>query len=87
MTDNEKIELTNKLVADALLNEKNVGEALLSFGIEPRDKAKWLRDSTYKGLSKDVYVCSACLHWQSVKKHAPMYMRYCPHCGARMGGE
>ena len=84
MTDGEKTELINKLVAHALLNNMNIGEALLSCGIEPRDKAKWLRDASYTGVSKDIYICSACLHWQSVKKHKPMYMRYCPHCGARM---
>ena len=90
MTENEKLELMNGIVADALLNGQNVGELLLSNGVEPKATGKWLKDGTYHGLSKEIYICSSCLHWQSVrrsKKEQIAYMKYCPYCGAKMTKE
>lgn len=62
-------------------------EYLCRHGAEPREQAKWIKDETYTGNNKDIYACSRCLHWQSVKKMQKeqiMFMKYCPFCGARM---
>ena len=87
MNDREKIERMGELVGEAIQLGKPIGEFLFENGVEPRERAKWMRDNSYKGSSKDIFICSGCLRWQSVKKLKPdqmMYMKYCPFCGARM---
>ena len=39
---------------------------------------RWLKDGGYKGKCKDVYICSECGRWQTVRKGARklIYMRY-----------
>ena len=82
-----KLEELRELLKKA--DKQELAEYLIDHGAEVRKHASWLRDDGYKGTSKEVYVCSLCGHWQSVKKVQPgqkMYMRYCPFCGARMDG-
>lgn len=61
-------------------------EYLLQNGVEWREAGEWIPDETYEGKHRVIYVCSRCLHWQSVaKSHVQkMYMNYCPFCGAKM---
>ena len=62
-------------------------EYLCRHGAEIREQAEWVKDETYPGNNKDIYACSRCLHWQSIKKMQKeqiMFMKYCPFCGARM---
>ena len=82
-----KVEELRELLKKA--DKQELAEYLIDHGVEVRKHASWLRDDSYKGTSKEVYVCSLCGHWQSVKKvqtDQKMYMRYCPFCGARMDG-
>ena len=56
-------------------------------GLELRDEAEWIKDPTYTGKSKTIYVCSRCNRWQEVRKSNPdaiKYKRYCDSCGRRM---
>ena len=87
MDDREKIERMSELAAEASQWGRSVGEFLFENGVEPRATARWIHDDSYQGKDKDVYICSGCLHWQSVKKSKSdqiMYMKYCPFCGAKM---
>ena len=62
-------------------------EYLYGHDVEVREKAQWLKDTTYTGNNKDIYACSHCLHWQAIKRmqrEQIMYMKYCPFCGAHM---
>lgn len=62
-------------------------EYLYGHDVEIRERAQWLKDNTYTGNNKDIYACSYCLHWQSIKRmqrEQIMYMKYCPFCGAYM---
>lgn len=63
-----------------------VGEYVIELGYRRERYGKWIYDESYTGKSKDVFVCSACGHWQSSKKRSDniFYMNYCPFCGARM---
>lgn len=82
----KKVEELRKLLSETDKQE-DLAEYLVDHDVERRERAKWLRDDSYKGTSKEVYVCSSCGHWQSVKKvqnDQRMYMHYCPFCGARM---
>ena len=86
--EKEKEERIRRLLerAEALDKDKRPG-FLLSEGLEPKEKARWIHDDSYKAQAKAVYLCSACLHWQAVKKlrsDQVMYMKYCPFCGAKM---
>lgn len=85
-----QIEKLNDLLkqADHLVPEERA-EYLLEHGTEVREPAEWIRDETYTGNNKEIYRCSHCDHWQSVKKQKDqiMYMRYCPFCGSKMGGK
>lgn len=87
MNDREKINRIRQLLDEANTVGAEPAEFLFEHGLEERANAKWLRDKTYQGKDKDVFICNACLHWQSVKKLKPdqvLYMKYCPFCGARM---
>lgn len=48
---------------------------------------EWVRDETYAGKDKEIYVCSACNRYQSIKKSRSReklkYLRFCPVCGAK----
>ena len=59
---------------------------LLERGVYFKEKARWKISSSYQGKNKDIYTCSRCGHWQSVKKSSDqvMYMKFCPFCGAKM---
>ena len=60
---------------------------LIERGFSFKEKARWRISTSYTGKNKDIYTCSLCGHWQSVKKARSdqvMYMRYCPFCGAEM---
>ena len=85
--DKEKLERIRELLTEADRLGVDRAEFLLRYGVEPHAIGRWLKDETYTGESKDVFICSNCLHWQSVKKLKPdqvMYMKYCPFCGAKM---
>lgn len=87
MSDQEKLEQIRELADTCRRLGGDLPEFLLENGVEPRRTAKWIKDESYKGVSKDVFICSDCLHWQSVKKLRPervTYMKYCPFCGAKM---
>ncbi len=89
MTDAElkekKLEELRELLQKA--DKQDPAKDLLDHGVEVLHHAEWLKDTTYKGSSKEVFICSRCNHWQSVRKlqkDQKMYMRYCPFCGAKM---
>ena len=89
MNDKEKISALNEIVNSIPEDCIDPGKYLFEKGVEPKLTGKWLHDPNYKGGNKNVFICSCCLHWQSVKKaksEQKNYMRYCPFCGAKMEG-
>lgn len=87
MNDREKIDELNCLIADMPDDCEDPGKYLFDNGVDLKQKGKWIYDSSYTGTLKSVFICSCCLHWQSIKKskHEQInYMRYCPFCGAKM---
>ena len=71
------------------LDAENRAEFLAEQGVRVVEDAEWVKDESYTGSSKEIYRCSHCDHWQSVKKHqrdSLMYMKFCPFCGSRMEG-
>ena len=87
MNDHEKVAELNRLLEEMPSDCDDPGEYLFKNGIEPKLSGKWLHDSNYKGKTKNVFICSCCLHWQSVQKaksEQKNYMKYCPFCGAKM---
>lgn len=80
-------ELLDQVDKQGSVDNETVAEHLVRNGVVRRGHAHWIKDETYKGTSKDVFVCDHCKHWQSVKKLKPnqrMYMNYCPFCGFEM---
>ena len=87
MNETEKTEALRALLKRAEADGADPAEFLLRHGVEHRPHAKWIRDVNYKGGNKDIFICSECLHWQSVRKMVAdqvNYMNYCPFCGAKM---
>ena len=87
MSDLEKISALNRVLEDMPEDCEDPGKYLFESGVEPKLTGRWLNDPDYKGESKDVFICSCCLHWQSVKKSKAEQknsMKYCPFCGAKM---
>ena len=87
MNEREKVKKIQDLLNEADVIGTDPAEFLFKNGVEPRVSARWMKDDTYVGKNKDMFICSECLHWQSVKKVEPdqvMYMKYCPFCGAKM---
>ena len=72
--------------ADKLAPEERA-EYLVDHDVEVRARAQWVKDESYTGNNKDIYRCTNCGHWQSVKKRQSdqiMYMNACPFCEAKM---
>ena len=57
-------------------------------GYQKARQGEWQRDTTYPGKAKQIFRCSLCNYWTSVKtkdaNEKLRYMLYCPYCGARM---
>ena len=80
-------ELLDQVDKQGIAGSEAVAEHLVENGVERRGQAHWVKDETYKGANKDVFICDHCKHWQSVKKLKPnqrMYMNFCPFCGFEM---
>lgn len=85
--EREQVETMETLLREAEQDPSiDRAEYLLRHGVAWRASGEWIRDDTYQGKHRAIYVCSQCLHWQSVAKarEQKMYMNYCPFCGAAM---
>ena len=85
----EKLVALMKLLAESREKGSDAEQAefLHEQGVEIREEAEWIKDESYKGGNKEIYVCSKCNHWQSVNKRTRdqiLYKEYCPYCGRRM---
>lgn len=67
---------------------RSIAEGAYSKGFRKLRRGEWIKDDTYPGKTKKIYICSLCKRWQAVKnnKHTDQlqFMNYCPSCGARM---
>ena len=64
-----------------------VAERLSARDVEVVPRAEWIKDETYTGQNKEIYRCSRCDHYQTVKKVQKgrlVYLKRCPFCGAVM---
>ena len=87
MNEQEKIAFMRRIAAQALLENKDLGQYLLQNGIEPVSRAKWIRSTTREMKNSYIYICSGCSYYKKIKKMSPeqiKYIKYCPRCGSRM---
>lgn len=85
----EKIAQLQGLLSEAKQKESDVEQAefLHECGVEVREEAEWVKDESITGKGKEIYVCSKCGHWESVKKrreYQVLHKKYCVSCGSRM---
>lgn len=73
---------------DAYFQIKSILSGIPDADAEEVRHGTWVKDNTYKNNSKEIYRCSVCNHWQSVKKdkhpNQIKFMNYCSFCGAKM---
>ena len=84
-TIEEMIGEIGEVISDASLRHA-AAERMAEKGYVKRAMGEWELDTTYKGKTKQIYLCSVCGHWQSGKKKdkGRFHMNYCPFCGAEM---
>lgn len=75
-------------LTDAFLTVKSILEDIPAADVVEVEHGTWIKDTTYKSNTKDVWRCSVCNYWEAVKKdkHPARinHMNYCPLCGAKM---
>lgn len=73
-------------VCDSREQAERCAEYLVDNDYRKERFCEWVRDGTYEGKDKEIYVCSACNRYQTVKKSQKQsrlkYLRFCPVCGA-----
>lgn len=64
-----------------------IAEHLIALDYRKERYCEWVLDDSYTGKDKEIYVCSACNRYQSIKKSRSReklkYMSFCPVCGAK----
>lgn len=88
---NQEIHQTTQINAIALdLRDRAdlIAEQVHTLGYRKERIGVWVRDESYRGRAKELFRCSVCNHWQTVKRRdfaeKLRYMIYCPYCGARL---
>lgn len=87
-----KEEIVEKLSAELIENGMASGEAsqaariATELGYRKELRSEWIRDTTYKGRTKNIYRCKNCDHYEAIPKRDRKlrYMRFCCACGALM---
>ena len=63
-----------------------IAEELIKLDYRKERYCEWIRDETFTGKSKELYICSACNWYQAIKKtpyrNKLTHLKYCPSCGA-----
>lgn len=64
-----------------------LAEHLIELDYRKERFCEWVRDESYQGKDKEIYVCSACNRYQSIKKSQSRdklkFLCFCPVCGAK----
>lgn len=66
---------------------QELAEHIIALDYRKERYCEWVRDESYTGKDKEIFVCSACNRYQSIKKSVSReklkYLRFCPVCGAK----
>lgn len=74
-------------ICDSHEQAQVLAEHMVALDYRKERYCEWVLDDSYTGKDKEIYVCSACNRYQSIKKSRSReklkYMSFCPVCGAK----